>query len=301
MQASGAPRFGGVVTAMVTPFDEIGDLDLDGARDLARWLVAHGSHGILLAGTTGEGPVLDDSEKADLWRCVREAVTVPVIANTGTNDTRHSIALTKVATQAKVDGVLAVGPYYNRPPQAGIRRHMEAIAAATSLPVVIYDIPVRTGRRIAAEVLVDLAREVSNIVGLKDATGDLSAAARIVARAPRGFELYCGDDDLTLSMLAIGAVGVISVASHWVGDDLAAMVDAHTKGDVVGARALNTKMLDSFEFETSESFPNPLPAKAVCRALGLRVGQCRDPLGPAPAELDRGAARLIEDLDIGVG
>jgi 4-hydroxy-tetrahydrodipicolinate synthase len=302
MDGSDPPaRFGGLLTAMVTPFDAGGALDLDAAAALARWLVDHGTEGLVVCGTTGEGPVLTDDEKQSLWRAVVEAVTVPVIAGSGTNDTAHSIELTKAATEAGAHGVLVVTPYYSRPPQAGIRRHIERVAAATDLPVMIYDIPVRAGRRIALDTMVSLAREVPNVVAVKDSTGDVAGAARLLTQTPSGFEVYCGDDDLALAMLSVGAVGVVSVASHWAGREMAELLAAHFKGDVSGAREANARLIPSFDFETSETFPNPLPAKAACRALGLAVGQCRDPLGPAPAELDVRARHVLEGLGTTVG
>ncbi len=289
-------RFGTVVTAMVTPFDDTGALDADGAARLARWLADHGSDGLVVAGTTGEGPVLSDSEKLDLWRAVAEAVTVPVVAGTGTADTRHSIELTRRAAEAGVDGVLVVTPYYNRPSQAGLLAHFRAVAEATALPVLLYDIPVRSGRKIAHDTMLRLAREVPNVVGVKDAAGDVVAAARLVADAPAGFELYSGDDAQTLPLLAVGAVGVISVASHWIGVELGEMIGAFRNGDVDGARVRNASLLDAMAFQSSEAWPNPVPAKAMCRALGLPAGQCRLPMGVAPPELDDAARRLVGTL-----
>jgi 4-hydroxy-tetrahydrodipicolinate synthase len=291
-----AARFGSVITAMVTPFAPDGSLDVDGAVRLARWLVDHGSDGLVLGGTTGEGPVLTDAERRDLWTSVAEAVTVPVIAGSGTNDTRHSIELTAAAEEAGVDGVLVVTPYYNRPSQEGLYGHFSAVASATSLPVVIYDIPVRTGRRVALHTMLRLAADVPNVVAVKDAAGDVAGSARLVARAPQGFELYSGDDSLTLPLVAVGGVGVIAVASHWAGLEMGEMIAAAAKGDLETARSVNSKLIESYEFETSEQFPNPLPAKAACRALGLAVGQCRLPMGEAPPELDGEARRVLTRL-----
>lgn len=289
-------RFGAVVTAMVTPFAEDGSLDIGAAADVARWLADHGSDGLVVAGTTGEGPVLTDPEKLDLWRAVAEAVTVPVIANTGSNDTAHSVEMTRQAAGCGVAGVLVVTPYYNRPSQVGIEAHIRAAAAATDLPLLVYDIPVRTGRKVAHEVLVRLAREVPNVVGVKDATSDLAAAARLAAAVPSSFEVYSGNDDQTLGLLAVGAVGVISVASNWAGPQFAEMIAAFGKGDTMGARELNAGLLESFVFESSDAAPNPVPAKAAMRALGHRVGECRLPLGPAPAGLDERARALVATL-----
>ena len=201
------PRFGTVLTAMVTPFDDDLALDLDGAARLARWLADHGNDGLVVAGTTGEGATLSDDEKLDLWRAVSEAVTIPVVAGTGTNDTRHTVELTSRAEEVGAAGVLVVTPYYNRPSQAGLEAHFRAVAAATELPMVIYDIPIRTGRKIGHDVLVRLSHEVDNVVGVKDAALDVSASARLAAAAAPGFEIYSGNDDQTLPLLAIGAVG----------------------------------------------------------------------------------------------
>ena len=297
MSATGpGGRFGGVLTAMVTPFDADGRLDLDAVAVLARWLVANGSEGLVVAGTTGESPVLTDAEKRDLWRAAAEAVTVPVLAGAGSNDTAHSVGLTRAAEDAGVAGVLAVTPYYNRPSQAGIEAHFRAVAGATSLPVILYDIPVRTGRKIATDTMLRLAREVPNIVGVKDAAGDVAGSARLVAQAPSSFELYSGDDGVTLPLLSIGGVGVIGVATHWTGRLHGQMIAAFAKGDADEARRVNASLLASFAFETGDDAPNPIPAKAMMRVLGLPVGQCRLPMGPAPAGLEDRARRVLAEL-----
>jgi 4-hydroxy-tetrahydrodipicolinate synthase len=289
-------RFGATLTAMVTPFDAEGRLDLDGAVALARWLADNGSDGLVLAGSTGESAVLSDDEKHSLFQAVCEAVTVPVVAGTSTYDTAHSVSLTRTATEAGAAGILAVTPYYNRPSQAGIEAHFTAVAGATSLPVLLYDIPVRSGRTIERDTMLRLARQVDNIVGVKDALGNPSKSAVLVAEAPSGFELYSGDDVFTLPLLAIGAVGAISVASHWVGKLHGEMLTAFAKGDVLEAQRLNQRMLPSFMFETSDEAPNPIPTKAVMRVLGLPAGQCRLPMGEAPAGLEDEARKILADL-----
>jgi 4-hydroxy-tetrahydrodipicolinate synthase len=277
---------------MVTPFGPDGDLDVDGAVRLAQWLVDNGSDGLVVAGTTGEGSALDDDEAAELWRSVSAAVTVPVVAATGSNDTRHTIERTKAAEAAGADAVLVVTPYYVRPSQAGLAAHFEQVALSTSLPVLLYDIPIRTGRKIATSTMLQLACDVTNIVGVKDSAGDVVSTARLVAGAPDGFEVYCGDDVFALPMIAVGAVGLVSVSAHWLGPQLSEMIATFAKGDIEGAQALNARLLDSASFQSSEEYPNPMPAKAVCRALGLPAGQCRLPIGPAPVELDELAARI---------
>jgi 4-hydroxy-tetrahydrodipicolinate synthase len=291
-----AAPFGAMVTAMVTPFDDEGRLDADGAARLARWQADNGADGLVVAGTTGEAPVLTDDEFSTLVRSVVDAVSVPVVAGTGTNDTAHSMALTASAAAAGAAGVLVVTPYYSRPSQAGIAAHFTAVAQSTALPVILYDIPVRAGRRIAAPTMLQLARDVPNIVGVKDATGDLAAAAALLGEAPPGFVLYSGDDALTLPFMSVGGVGVVSVAGNWAPSEMAEMVACFAKGDTEGARLANVRLLPSFRFETSEAYPNPLPAKAAVRALGLPAGQCRLPMGSAPAELDELARSVVSGL-----
>jgi 4-hydroxy-tetrahydrodipicolinate synthase len=289
-------RFGAVLTAMVTPFDGDGALDLDAAVSLARWLVEQGNDGLVVAGTTGEAPVLTDAEKLDLWRAVSEAVTVPVIAGAGSNDTRHTVELVAEVGATGAAGVLLVGPYYSRPAQAGIEAHFRAAAAATDLPVMLYDVPARTGRRMARDVLVRLFTEVPNIVAFKDATGDPAAAAGLVAELGSAMELYSGDDSMTLPLLAVGAVGVVGVASHWCAREFSEMIAAFAKGDVELAREVNARMLESFVFENTELSPYSVSAKAMMRTLGLRVGECRLPNGPTPDGVEDRARQVYQRL-----
>jgi 4-hydroxy-tetrahydrodipicolinate synthase len=281
---------------MVTPFDDDGAVDLDVAAQLARWLAEHGSDGLVVAGTTGEGSTLTDDEKLDLWRAVAEAVTVPVIVNTGSNDTAHSVHLTRQAAGLGAAGVLAVTPYYNRPSQAGLEAHFRAIASATDLPVMLYDIPVRSGRKISHDVMVRLAVDVPNMAGVKDAAADVAATARLIAAVPDRFEVYSGNDDHTLALLALGAVGVVGVATHWVGLEMGELIAAASKGDLAHAREINGRLLESFQFETGDAAPNPIPAKAMMRTLGLAVGECRLPMGPAPAGLEDRAREVYAAL-----
>ena len=289
-------HFGRVLSAMITPFDDEGRLDLDEARRLARWLQDQAHDGLVVAGTTGEAPVLTDDERLSLFAAVIEAVSIPVIAGTGTNDTAHSVHLTKEATALGAAGILAVCPYYNRPSQAGIEAHMRAMAAASPLPQVIYDIPVRSGRKISTAVLLRLAREVPNVLALKDAAGNPGETASLISSAPAGFEVYSGDDGLTLPLLASGIVGVIGVATHWTGPDHREMFDLWEKGDTVAARLVNSRLLESFAFETGDDAPNPIPTKAMMRHLGFRVGQARLPMGPAPAFVDERVPQVAANL-----
>lgn len=289
-------RFGEVLTAMVTPFDEKGAVDFDAARLLAKWLVAHGNDGLVIAGTTGEAPTLTDEEQLDLIAAVAEAVTVPVIGGAGSNDTRHALHLTKAMAKVGAAGVLSVTPYYNRPSQAGIEAHFRAVAAATELPVILYDIPVRTGRKIDNAVLTRLARDVPNIVAVKDAANDVSSSAKLMVDAPSGFELISGNDDQTLPLLSIGGSSVIGVATHWCARECKEMITSFKKGDVDRARELNARLIPSWTFETGDANPNPQPSKAMLRTLGLAVGHCRPPMDQEPADLEDRARKVYADL-----
>ncbi|MEN9505251.1 MAG: dihydrodipicolinate synthase [Actinomycetota bacterium] len=289
-------RFGRVLTAMVTPFDDDGELDLDVAQRLARRLEADGNDGLVVAGTTGEAPVLTDDERLSLFSAVIEAVTIPVVAGAGTNDTRHSVHMTREAEALGAAGVLAVCPYYNRPSQAGIAGHIRAMADATSLPVMIYDIPVRTGRKISTATMLELFRTVANVVSLKDAAGNPGETAALISAAPQGVEVYSGDDGLTLPLLASGIVGTVGVATHWTAADHQQMFDYWEQGDVTSARLVNSRLLESFAFETGDDAPNPIPTKAMMRYLGIPVGQARLPMGAAPEFVERRAPEVWANL-----
>ncbi|MFN0029819.1 MAG: 4-hydroxy-tetrahydrodipicolinate synthase [Acidimicrobiales bacterium] len=289
-------RFGSVLTAMVTPFDVDGALHEAEAAALARWLVEQGNQGLVVAGTTGESPTLSHHEQGRMFQIVRDAVSVPVIAGVGSNNTAESLDLVRRAEAANVDGLLLVTPYYNRPSQAGLLRHFRTVAEATTLPVMLYDIPVRTGRKIDTATLLELAHTVPNIVALKDAAGDPGETASFIARAPEGFEVYSGDDSLTLPFLSVGAVGVVGVATHWCAREMLDMVESFQKGDVDRARAVNAAMIGSYEFETGLIAPNPVPTKALLRAIGRPVGECRMPMGPTPDGWEDKAQQVLADL-----
>lgn len=279
---------------MVTPFDDELALDIDGAVALAKWLEGEGNEGLVLAGTTGEAPTLSRDEKLQLWETVSAAVTIPVVAGSTGANTAADVDLTAEASKLGVAGILALCPYYSRPSQAGIEAHLGAVADATDLPVLVYDIPIRTGRKVANDVLLRLARDTGNVVGVKDAAGNPARTAELVAAAPAGFEVYSGDDSFTLALLAVGAVGLIGVATHWVSPDVVAMFDAWERGDTAEARRINARLLDSWNFETGDDAPNPGPAKTMMRHLGKPAGRCRPPMGSDP---DRLEARAVEVYD----
>lgn len=279
---------------MVTPFTPSGEVDLPGAAKLARYLVDNGNDGLVVCGSTGESSVLTDDERVQLWEAVVGVVNVPVIAGSTSNDTIHSVELTKRAESAGVAGILAVTPYYNRPAQSGIEAHFRAVAQATSLPVILYDIPIRSGRKIAIETVTRLVASESNVIGIKDATGDPATTAKLLSLFPDGFECYCGDDGLTLPLLSIGAVGLIGVASHWTGNECKEMIGLFLDGKIDKALEINRALIDSFNFESSDDGPNPIPTKEMLKVLDLPGGSCRLPLGDPPDGLiDR--ARQVHD------
>jgi 4-hydroxy-tetrahydrodipicolinate synthase len=289
-------RFGSVITAMATPFAPDGSFDAEAAADLARWLVDHGNDALVLAGTTGESPVLTDDERVDLFRTVRAAVDVPLIAGATTNDTAHSVDMTVAAAEAGMDAILAVVPYYNKPPQAGLEAHFRAVAEASSLPVMLYDVPGRTGRKLATDTILRLAREVPTVVALKDAAGDPAETARLIEQAPDGFEVYSGDEPLNLAFAAVGAVGVVGVSTHWTGARQRELWDAIAKGDFVTARRINASLLPSFEYMNNDHCVFSQAVKVAMNLLGVPVGECRLPLGPAPDGTEERARRVLTDL-----
>jgi 4-hydroxy-tetrahydrodipicolinate synthase len=287
--------FGKVITAMATPFRVDGSLDLDGAAKLAQHLLAHGTESLVIAGTTGESPTLTFEEKRDLFTAVVDAARGRghVIAGTGTYSTAESIELSEMAAAAGVDGLLLVTPYYSKPPQSGLLSHFTSIARAVDLPVILYDIPGRTATKIAHATLLELAK-VPNIIGVKDAAGDLSGTAKLAAEAP-GFTIWSGDDALTLPMLAVGGIGVVSVAAHLVGDRIAEMIAAYEKGDVDHAAAIDRELRPLFEvlFITT----SPIPLKAALAMTGLPSGPLRLPLLEATDEEKERIRRVLKRLN----
>lgn len=270
-------NWGPVVTAMVTPFNENLEVNYDAAQALAELLIQTGSTGLVVSGTTGESPTLTHEEKVTLFREVKNAVgnRAAVLAGTSTYDTAESVKLSQEAERAGVDGLLLVAPYYNRPSQEGLYQHFKTIAHAVDLPVMIYNIPGRTGVNIEPATLLRLA-EINNIVAVKEASGNLNQMSEICAGAPEGFLVYSGDDSLTLPLLAVGGVGVVSVASHLVGRDLRRMCEAFFAGQVQEAAKLHHRMLPLFKalFCTT----NPVPVKAALNMMGANVGGVRLPL-----------------------
>lgn len=276
-------NFGQVITAMVTPFDGNGEIDFPAVKNLVNYLLENGTDALIVSGTTGESPTLSTEEKLELFKFVVETVAsrVPVIAGTGSNNTRESISLTKQAEEIGVDGLLLVTPYYNKPSQEGLYQHFKAIAESTTLPIMLYNVPSRTAVNLTADTVVRLA-QIPNIVAIKDAGGNLDAMSDIISRVPDTFTLYSGDDALTLPVLAIGGAGVVSVASHMIGNEMQEMITLFKTGRVVEAGALHRKLLPLMKGLFTA--PNPTPVKAALNLKGIPVGGVRLPLVPLSAE-----------------
>jgi 4-hydroxy-tetrahydrodipicolinate synthase len=295
MAPTSTPRtpFGRVLTAMVTPFTRDGALDVEGAQRLATHLVDSGNDGLVVNGTTGEAPTTTDDEKGRLVRAVLEAVgdRAQVVAGVGTNDTRHTIELARQAEAAGAHGLLVVTPYYSKPPQAGLHRHFTAVADATALPVMVYDIPARTGVPVQTETLVRLA-EHDRIVAVKDAKDDLGAASWVLARTDLAY--YSGTDMLNLPLLSVGAVGFVSVVGHLVSGELRQLLEAFVAGDTVKAREIHQRLLPVYTgvFRTQ----GLILTKAALNLLGLPAGPVRPPLVDATAEQ---VSELRKDLAAG--
>lgn len=284
---SPAPPFGRALCAMVTPFTESGALDLDGARRLAAHLVAEGCDGLVRSGTTGESPTTTDTEKSELVRAVRSAVgdRVPLVAGVGTADTRHTVELALAAEKAGADGVLVVSPYYSRPPQDALEAHFREVADASGLPVLLYDIPGRTGTRIEPETLIRLAGH-PRIVGVKDCSYDLLGTQKVLSRTDLAY--YAGCDEQILALYAVGAAGYVSTVANVVPRRLRAVLDAFDAGDTGGAALLQRRAMGLIESMMASGLPGTVTAKALLAALGLPAGPVRAPLRPADRETTDG-------------
>lgn len=289
--------FGRVITAMVTPFHKDGSVNYAQAKKLARHLVESGSDGLVVAGTTGESPTLTKDEKGALFQAVVEEVggKAAVIAGTGTNSTAESVALTQAAERAGVDGIMVVGPYYNKPSQEGLYQHFAAIARSTRLPVMLYNVPGRTAVNILPGTVARLA-EIENVVAIKEASGSLEQVTELRRLLPDHFAIYSGDDSLTLPMLALGARGVVSVASHVAGKRIQEMINAFTAGNVTLAAKIHAELFPLFKvlFITT----NPVPVKAALNFLGLQVGGPRLPLVEATEAEKEKIRECLEQLNL---
>jgi len=286
------PDLSNLITAMVTPFDDDLKVDYDRLGELARRLADAGSD-LLVSGTTGESPTTSTEEKLEMFRVVRDAVgdDVAVMAGTGSNDTAGSIALTQKASELDIDAILLVGPYYNKPSQEGFYRHFRACAEATDLPVVVYNVPGRTGKNIEASTVLRLTEDVDNIIGVKEASGDIAQISAICADAPEGFRVWSGDDGMTLPILAVGGVGVISVAAHIAAEEIGEMIDSFHNGDVVRAAQLHHRLTPLFNSCFLAS-GNPACVKRALEICGFPVGDTRLPVAPA-SDADTACIRTV--------
>lgn len=290
--------YGNVLTAMITPFNEDQSVNYEGAVQLAKHLTAHGSDGILVAGTTGEGATMTAEERKQLFKVIVDAVgdKVLVMGNVGTNNTAQTIEFAKEAEETGVDALLVIVPYYNKPNQDGCYAHFAAVAEATKLPIFIYNVPGRTGGRILPETVVKLAKTYKNIVGIKEASGDLEAATIIARDTPDTFHVYSGDDALTLPLLSVGSEGIISVASHIIGDQMNEIVQAYKDGNVKKAKELHQKYLPVMTglFYTV----NPTPVKACLNILGFPAGPFRLPMVDATPEKKEFLKDMMKDAGV---
>lgn len=286
-------HFGRVSTAMVTPFDNKGNVDFQKTTLLVNYLIENGSDSLVVGGTTGESPTLSQEEKLALFRHVVKAVNgrVPVVAGTGSNNTYASVEFTKKATETGIDAVMVVAPYYNKPSQEGLYQHFKAVAEATTLPVMLYNVPGRAVTKIAPETIIRLS-EIENITSVKEASGDLDAMTEIIANTPDEFLLYSGDDGLTLPVLSIGGTGIVSVASHVIGNEMQEMVKNFLEGNLREASKLHGKLLPVM----NELFaaPSPAPVKTALQLKGLDVGSVRLPLLPLTEEERKRLTAVLE-------
>jgi len=290
-------NFGQILTAMVTPFDHNEEIDFAATRNLINYLIDNGTEGLVVSGTTGESPTLTDEEKIQLFKFTVEVVNgrVPVIAGTGSYSTKASIELTRQATNAGVDGIMLVVPYYNKPSQEGMYQHFQTIAAVTSLPIMLYNIPGRSVVNMSVETVLRLS-EIPNIVAIKEAGGNLDTMSEIISNTPEDFSLYSGDDGLTIPALSIGGTGVISVASHIIGNEMQAMIAKFNSGNVRGAAKDHRTLLPVMK--ALFAAPNPTPVKTALNLKGVPVGGVRLPMVPLnPEELNTLQSLLSAQLE----
>lgn len=290
------PYFGRLLTAMVTPFNADGSVNYEKAADLAEWLINNGSDGLVVAGSTGEAATMSAEEKLELFRVVVNRINkrVPVIAGTGSNNTADSVKMTKMAEAMGVDGALIVGPYYNKPTQEGFYQHFAAVAQSTGLPIIVYNVPVRTASNISPAIVARLDADFENIVAIKEAAGNVAQVAELYSVLPEEFTIYSGDDGLILPFMSVGATGLISVLSNIGGGILQDVMQAYEDGRVREAAKLNARMVPLANAMFIET--NPIPVKAaVTLVTGIDAGQPRLPLTPMePANKAKMVAVLQE-------
>lgn len=277
-------NWGRLISAMITPFDEDLNVNYDEAILLAKRLVEEGNTALVITGTTGEAPTLGSDEKVKLYELIKKNVDVPIIAGVGTNSTEDTIINAKRAIEAGVDGLLIVTPYYNKPTQESLYVHFKKIVEAVDIPIMLYNVPGRTGCNLLPETVERLAH-IENIVALKEASGDINQMSEIIRRKPEGFLVYSGDDSMTLPSMAVGAYGVVSVCSHIVSKEIKEMIDAFVLGDTKKAMEIHLKLFKIFE--TLFIVSNPIPVKAALNMIGIEAGGLRLPLTEANLEIQK--------------
>lgn len=290
--------FGRVITAMVTPFAEDGNVNYAVAAELAEHLVNNGSDGLVICGTTGESPTLSWSEEYELFKVVKQTVghKAKIIAGTGSNSTTEAIAATEKAAKLGLDGSLQVVPYYNKPPQSGLYQHFKAIALASpELPMMLYNVPGRTSCNLEPETVANLA-QIENIIAIKEASGNIEQACKIRCLTPTNFAIYSGEDALTLPLLTVGSSGVVSVASHLVGKEMQTMIEAFVTGDNQQAIAMQLKLFPLFQslFMTT----NPIPVKTALNLQGWKLGKLRTPLSELQLDLLGNLKTVLQELKL---
>ncbi|GEL76484.1 4-hydroxy-tetrahydrodipicolinate synthase [Tenuibacillus multivorans] len=288
-------NFGQVLTAMVTPFDEHGELDFEAMRGLINYLIANGSDGLVIAGTTGESPTLTHDEKLQVFKFTVEEVNgrVPVIAGTGSNNTKASLELSKEAEAIGVDAIMLVTPYYNKPSQEGMYQHFSVIAQSVSVPVMLYNIPGRSVVNMSVDTIVRLS-QVENIVSIKEASGDLDRVTQIVNHTADDFSVYSGEDSQSLPTLAVGGTGIVSVSAHVIGNEMQEMVRSYRKGDVTKAASIHGYVLPMMK--AIFSAPSPTPVKEALNRIGVPVGSVRLPLIPLNEEERASLYHILDQL-----
>lgn len=290
--------WGRVLTAMVTPFQETGEIDYDEAARLAHYLSEQGSDTLVVCGTTGESPTLTWEEEYTLYQVVQEAVSdrpTQVIAGTGSNSTREAVEATHKASKLKLDGSLQVVPYYNKPSQTGLYQHFKCIAEHSDLPILLYNVPGRTSVGLHPDTVARLA-QIPSVVGIKEASGNMDGVSQIRRQTPETFLIYAGDDSLTLPILALGGAGVVSVASHLVGSQLQNMISSYIRGNVTDALNIHLSLFPLFRALFLET--NPVPVKAALKMQGWKVGEVRSPLAPMSEEHQLHLRKILEDFDL---
>ena len=290
-------KIGRLITAMITPFDENGEVDYVQAEKLAKALIASGSDGVVVVGTTGESPTLSWDEEYRLFNEIKEAVGSKgvVIAGTGSNNTAEAIEATQKAEKIGVDAALLVVPYYNKPPQEGLYQHFKAIAENTKLPCILYNVPTRTITSLSAETCIKLSK-IPNIIGVKEASGNLNEVAKIIAGARKDFYIWSGNDSDTFSVLALGGYGIISVASHLVGIQIKNMIDAFVAGKIAESAEMHRKLIPLFDILFCVA--NPIPVKYALNQVGFKAGKCRLPLVEPDAKTAEAIMKVVKTYKI---